>query len=300
MPQTSDAAQYLKIALPKPTPIYGIVVRGSNNEYDLFVTSFKVVYSFDDIVYHPVVLSGTAQTFRGPIDAASPVETLFGTPIEAKYVRIYPLTWNTDIALQAELLGCDIYPSTTVRPQPIIETSTRLPTTHVNIIVDTPFCDDPMGVDDGRLLPQNIKFSSVKLPAGSVRLSSTTSAGWQPQLNTQLEYVVVDFLESRVLTGLSTRGGNAGWVTSFVLKYSMDGRVWNAYEDNTRHVKSFLANYDGVSVKTNYFEKPINARFIRVVPTNWHSTIELKLEPIGCFKAYRKYRHRETICDRES
>lgn len=50
----------------------------------------------------------------------------------------------------------------------------------------------------------------------------------------------------------------------------------------------FLGNVDSENVKKNYFKSPINAQFLKITPTRWHSAIELKLEPIGCYLPYRK------------
>lgn len=45
--------------------------------------------------------------FRGPIDGIEPVEQKFYRPIEAKIIRIYPLTWHNGIAVKVELIGCE-------------------------------------------------------------------------------------------------------------------------------------------------------------------------------------------------
>lgn len=294
MPLNDDAKQYLKIKLPQFQPIYGVIVRG-NSATDSFVTSFKILFSYDGIVYHPVAIrDGSTQIFRGPIDGHTPVESVFGVPIEAQYLQIYPLTWHTAIALQVELLGCD--PNGSV---PVTETTTSLPitttTTYVDVIHDDkPLCDEPMGLDNGQLGNDQIRVSSFKsankkAAINALKLSSPLG-GWRPLLNTQNEYVLIDFLGTRLLTGIKTKGGPFGWVSGFQVKYSPDGITWNMYEDSlTRSPKTFLANFDANTEKRVAFEKPINAQFLKIIPTNWHETIELKLEPMGCFKPYREY-----------
>lgn len=44
--------------------------------------------------------------FRGPVDNQTPKKQMIEPPIEAKVVRIRPLTWHGDIAVRLELVGC--------------------------------------------------------------------------------------------------------------------------------------------------------------------------------------------------
>lgn len=84
-------------------------------------------------------------------------------------------------------------------------------------------------------------------------------------------------------------GGEYGWVKAYTVAYSKDKVIWNKILDPATHKpKHFLANYDGESQVKNYFVQPINARYLKIQPIKWHSTIEMKLEPLGCFLPYRK------------
>lgn len=98
--------QYLQIGFDKPTPLFGVKIRGSP-KFDQYVTSFKILHSFDGIAFHYLVdETGGPQIFRGPIDASTPVESLFKIPIESKVLRIYPLTWHGSISIRIEVFGC--------------------------------------------------------------------------------------------------------------------------------------------------------------------------------------------------
>lgn len=105
-PEFTNEDQFLQIDLGRQEPIYGIVVRGSPL-YDEYVTSFKVLYSPDGQTFYYVLNDeNRPQIFRGSIDSATPVKTIFDTPFEAKLVRINPQTWNNGISLRVELIGC--------------------------------------------------------------------------------------------------------------------------------------------------------------------------------------------------
>lgn len=278
--------------------------------FDQFVTSFKILHSHDGNVFHYLVEENTVDTpqlFRGPIDNRNPVETPFQVPIEAKSVRVYPLTWHELVAVRLELLGCNTTAEerplttvtttnksakTTTTPKMITtpKTSTTILTTRRPHVVETtekPMCDEPMGLDNGIMIPDQVEVSSHKTSSKPFELLKLTAPnGWSPKLNTLKEYVLFDFLEPRMVTGLQSKGGPAGWVTVYRVEYSLDRSAWNAIEDDKQKPRQFLANFDGYSLRTNTFEKPVNTRYLKVVPLKWHESIQMKIEPIGCFKPY--------------
>lgn len=87
---------------------------------------------------------------------------------------------------------------------------------------------------------------------------------------------------------MATKGGEYGWVKSYTISHSKDDVIWNKIQDyDTGKPRQFLANVDSENVKKIYFPTPINARYVKIQPTKWRSAIELKLEPIGCYKPYR-------------
>ncbi|CRK93314.1 CLUMA_CG006855, isoform A [Clunio marinus] len=143
--------------------------------------------------------------------------------------------------------------------------------------------------------PNQITFSSIK-DAGSVKtkvrknpleiIKLSSTRGWMPLTVSMTEYVLFDFIENRKLTGIVTKGGEYGWVKSFNVLYSQDNIIWNKIEDDSGDAFEFLANVDAYKIKKNFFKSPVNARYMKIQPTKWHSTIELKIEPIGCFVPY--------------
>lgn len=271
--------------------------------FDQFVTSFKILHSHDGNVFHYLVEENTIDTpqiFRGPIDNRNPVETPFQVPIEAKAVRIYPLTWHESIAVRLELLGCDTNPDqityttsspTTRKPNVTTTITTTTQRPYVVEYTEKPMCDEPMGLDNGIMSSEQIEVSSyqatVAKPVKPIELLKLNALyGWQPKRNTLKEYVIFDFIEPRVVTALHTKGGPLGWVTMYRVEYSLDRITWNAIDDGNQIPKQFLANFDEYSLRKNHFEKPVQTRYLKVVPLKWHETIQMKIEPIGCFKPY--------------
>ncbi|CAK9818181.1 SSPO [Anthophora quadrimaculata] len=279
-PEYTTTDQWLDIKFQRPESVYGIVLQGSEVE-DKFITSYKVLFSEDGQSFS-YVLDDRRQpsVFRGPIDQYKPVEQKFHEPIEAKVVRLNPLSWHNGIATKVELLGCQEMITTTI-------SVTEIPTV-TSVITEkivNPVCDEPMGLDDGLLFSEQISVSSSStelLP----NLKLTSPSVWHPKLDNPHQFVTIDFLEPRTLTGVATKGGERTWTTVYKVFYSNDDHQWNPVVDENGYEREFLGNFDSDTVKRNYFDKPLNARYLKVQPIKWHEHIGLKLEILGCFSPY--------------
>ena len=144
--------------------------------------------------------------FRGPLEHSGTQRHNFEAPVEARYVRLEPQTWKHAIALQFELFGCVNMTIMTTR-KPVIQQ-----------------CTDRMGIEVGRISDDQITFSSVLQESEfqhgieQVRLDhGGVSSGWRPAISSRQEWIRVDLLEPRNLSGLLTQGGNGNaWVESFI------------------------------------------------------------------------------------
>uniref|UniRef100_A0AAR5PSZ2 F5/8 type C domain-containing protein n=1 Tax=Dendroctonus ponderosae TaxID=77166 RepID=A0AAR5PSZ2_DENPD len=241
-----------------------------------------VLYSPDDGTNFYYVLNSESpprpQIFRGSIDPFTPVRQIFSTPFEAKRVRIKPQTWNNAIALRVEIIGCSEESPTTT---PSFEyLTTQLP--------KVAHCDDEMGLRNGSMVDQQISVSSEASQAvGKTHIRLNSESSWQPLSDSTTEWVQLDFLEPRDITGIVSKGGKKGWVTTYAVKYSHNGKDWNpVVDEHSQNEKTFLGNFDHNSPQVNNLAMPINARYLRVLPIKWHKTIQLRLEIHGCFKPY--------------
>lgn len=290
-PEINDQMQYLQIAFPKPTPLFGIVIRGSPI-FDQYVKKFKILHSIDGKAFNYLIdETETPQIFPGSVDSRTPIKTLFKIPIKSKVLRIYPLVWHGSISMRIEILGCSKYTppiiqAPTIKPPEILNQATT--PRHIDEQVQL-MCDEPMGIDNGQMSPQQITVSSIKhgiKPAEAMKLSA--KRGWNPNINSPNEFVHFDFMDARTLTGIKTKGGEYGWVTAYNVLYSPDNLFWSKVLDGDGEPKVFLGNYDSETVKVNNFKMPLNARHLKIVPIKWHETIEMMIEPLGCFKPYRE------------
>lgn len=123
----------LDIKFQKPESIYGIIVQGSAME-NKFVTSYKVLYSENGHTFSYVADGQKEpQIFRGPVDQFKPVEQKFYEPIEAKVIRVNPLSWHNDIAMKVELLGCQEMVTTSVSVTENVSATTTMITEEIII-----------------------------------------------------------------------------------------------------------------------------------------------------------------------
>lgn len=273
-----DEHQYLDVNLGAVEPVYGVVTRG-NQEAHEFVTSFKVMFSSDGVGYSYVLDEDhQPKIFRGPIDNQEVVTSIFPHPIEAKYIRINPNTWQNEIALNLQILGCkEISTSVTIIPSTVV-----------------PVCTDSMGLHEGLLSKDQVTVSSSRTDFNPQNAALSSVTAWIPFSNSPNEWIQFDFLSARVLTGVSTKGSDVPnnvlseeeWVEAFQVQFSQDGEDWNKILDDQMKEKTFAGNFDAITLNTVYFNKPLNARFVRIYPTKWHKGISLRIEILGCFKPY--------------
>lgn len=83
-------------------------------------------------------------------------------------------------------------------------------------------CTDEMGMENGLITDEQITLSDFGVGRGvkEVRLNrGGVSTGWKPSRSSRQEWVKIDLLEPRNLTGIIVQGGGGEeWVESFIRK----------------------------------------------------------------------------------
>ncbi|CAH1404838.1 unnamed protein product [Nezara viridula] len=293
-PGQYDFNQHLEIDLGRPDVIYGLTVKGDIflNEY---VTNYHVLYSLDGVAFSYIMYNDLPQVFKGPSYHLDSQFQMFIHPIEARYVRINPVNWIGAPAMKIELYGCqpsatsiptEDTPSTTV---PSIETTVTTETPEITS-TNSPVCTDKMSnyMNDGQ-----IKVSSSKVPVTANLISVYNGEGWAPLVSNPDQWLQFDFLGERTLTGVMTSGGGfelskvlPSWVMSYYILYSPDENNWSPVLGTDGTKKLFYGNKDNTNIKTNIFLMPIRARYIRIVPFEWHNSIALRAQMLGCYEPY--------------
>ncbi|XP_032239229.1 lactadherin [Nematostella vectensis] len=122
-----------------------------------------------------------------------------------------------------------------------------------------------------------------------VHISGVTYGAWSPHTSQVGEYLQVDLLRMMQINKVATQGQPTqsidgtqkepnmnNWVTRYGLSYSSDGLTWTTYPHE------FNGNSDRDTVVSHILPVTIPARFIRVLPKNWHGIIALRVELFGC------------------
>ncbi|XP_019647156.1 PREDICTED: lactadherin-like [Branchiostoma belcheri] len=158
-------------------------------------------------------------------------------------------------------------------------------------------CSAPLGMESGAIEDSQLTASSFRstswgnsYPPEEARLNNDDGAWYPAQYDTD-EWLQVDLLVKKQITGIKTQGHQYVWTFGTIDYYVKKFKVLYSDVNNEAHLvtfqesgsdKIFDGNTDADGVKTNNFEPPINARFIRLMATDWRWRIALRLELLGC------------------
>ncbi|XP_045445614.1 hemocytin-like [Melitaea cinxia] len=273
-PDQNDRNPYIQVELPQIEPIYGVILQGSPL-FDQYVSSYDIMYGDDGLVFSTVDgPDGKPKIFRGPVDNKTPVKQMIKPPIEAKYVRIRPISWHDNVAVRLELIGCEELTTTVLFI--FISILLALAESFLN-------CTEPLGL--GANLPAHMITASSNNDAVT-NLKLDGKSGWKPLYSTPGEWIMFDFTSPRNLTGIKTKGGPSGFVTAYNIMYTSNLTTFNPLLDENGATRLILANFDSNTAVLNEFRPPIRAQYLKVLPVKWEENIEMRVEPIGCFEPY--------------
>ncbi|XP_047437308.1 lactadherin-like isoform X2 [Mugil cephalus] len=268
---THDRNPWIEIDMQQKMRLTGIITQGASRmgaaEY---IKAFKVASSFDGNSYTTYKASGQRKdmVFVGNSDNDSTKTNLFDPPIVGQYIRIIPVVCRRACTLRMELVGCELNG-----------------------------CSEPLGMKSRLISDEQLSASSTFRTWGIdtftwhpqfARLDKVGKTNaWSPAHNNRSEWIQVDLGKTKRLTGIITQGakdfGVVQFVSVFKIAYSNDGESWRTVkEEDTSKDKLFQGNTDNNSHKRNLFESPFYARYVRVVPWEWHERITLRMELLGC------------------
>ncbi|XP_034031812.1 milk fat globule EGF and factor V/VIII domain containing b isoform X3 [Thalassophryne amazonica] len=272
-----DRTPWIEINMQRKMRFTGIVTQGASRVGTAeFIKAFKVASSLDGRTYTVYKKDGkkSEHVFVGNVDNHSTKTNLFDPPIIAQYIRIIPVVCRKVCTLRMELVGCEL-----------------------NVYSKTSGCSEPMGMKSRLVSDRQITASSAFRTWGIeaftwyphyARLDKQGKTNaWTAATNNQSEWLQVDLESPKKITGIITQGakdfGCIQFVMAFKVASSDDGQSWTIVKDETTgQDKIFPGNSDNNVHKKNVFEPPIYARFVRILPWEWHERITLRLELLGC------------------
>jgi len=308
-PDDTDVNPYIQIDLLEPTHVTGFITQGKP-ETNEFVTTYTVYFSNDGVNFLPYTDEfNRPVTFTANSDSTTPVTNLLDVnrPITAQYFQIHPTTWNEDIAMQVEALGCKEPTTTTATVGTTTQTTTPIivvSTTGTTMITTTTTpagplpCQEPLGMESGEIKPEQITASSVYPdpivshgPEQAIlnNLPNVDGTGaWSPSPDDVNPYLQVDLGELVQVTGFITQGRPEHtpeqYVTEYTVYYSTDGINFIPYTDDTNTPVVFNANTDTTTPVTNLvsISRPILAQYVQIHPQSYNEYPSMQLEILGC------------------
>uniref|UniRef100_A0A8D0EQ07 Discoidin, CUB and LCCL domain containing 1 n=1 Tax=Strix occidentalis caurina TaxID=311401 RepID=A0A8D0EQ07_STROC len=108
--EPGSEAAWLELDLGTRRNVTGIITKGSSEQYNYYVTSYRVSSSRDGKNWRPYRGSGGQEdkVFEGNTDSHGEVSNAFIPPIVARYVRVTPQRWHQRVALKVALVGCQL------------------------------------------------------------------------------------------------------------------------------------------------------------------------------------------------
>ncbi|XP_069749438.1 coagulation factor V-like isoform X2 [Narcine bancroftii] len=258
---------WIQVDLKKIMLIHGIITQGARHYFrHIFVDQFYISYSLDTYTWKNYKSNTTLDTkiFKGNIDGTGQVKNYFKPPIVAQYVRVYPKPSGRPLALRMELLGCDLQS-----------------------------CSLPLGMEKAIIKNYQLSASSfwVSSSAWIPSLARLNQKGftnaWVPKRNNPHEWLQINFLQRKKITGVITQGASyLKWpmfVKEYIISYSDNCKRWTVIKDcQSLKKKVFKGNVDSSSHVQNTFDVPIFAQFLRIIPQTWQKNIALRVEILGC------------------
>ncbi|XP_074639743.1 lactadherin-like isoform X1 [Acropora palmata] len=243
---------------------------------------------------------------KGNHDGRSVVRHNFSSPINASYIRVYPVAYRYRICMRMELYGytnCSSAVSTIPSPKPqsaannaapenvspIIRTTAALSTEKPVNLTWNNECSSPLGLEDVRIedsqLTAQSYYESLSIGGGisvdtepkCARLNKNNCAWCAPRGNGQ--YLQVDLGRDFKITGIATQGFEAlsdYYVKRYRVSHSRNGLRWSIFQQVMK------GNRDGRSVMRHNFTPPVYARYIRVYPKTYKYRICMRMELYGC------------------
>ncbi|XP_061756103.1 coagulation factor VIII [Nerophis ophidion] len=262
----TDHASWLQVDLLRPTLLHAVETQGvSSNLRDNYISHFTVSYSQDQQQWTTYQGNHTTRPnqFQGHMDNSKVKRNLFNPPIVARYIRIHPKHFMLRPALRMELLGCDLNS-----------------------------CSYPLGLSSGRIT--DIRASTHRsslLRSWKPSLARLHQKGivnaWRPKSNNPGEWLLVDLMAVKRITGVVTQGATSllteMMVTQFAVSVSDDGNSWSSVlEEDSHNEKIFTGNTSPDKEALTVFEPALFGRYLKIHPRGWVNDIALRLEVLGC------------------
>ncbi|KAM6431592.1 adipocyte enhancer-binding protein 1 isoform 1-T1 [Liasis olivaceus] len=107
--EDDSSIQWIQVDTRRITKFTGVITQGRDSLlHEDFVTSFYIGFSNDSQNWLMYSNGYEEMLFHGNVDKDTPVMTEFPEPKVARFIRVFPLTWNGSLCMRLEVLGCPL------------------------------------------------------------------------------------------------------------------------------------------------------------------------------------------------
>ena len=242
----------------KTASIVGVAIMGRAPGPDTqYVKTFKVKY-YDANTWKDV---DAGATFTGNTDMTTKVEVKFATPVNTRYIRIYPQTWEGHMSLRAGL----------------ITNSTNDGST-----------SELLNIAPAKRTASS-QWDDVTWPPGNGTLNN--ASGWHiangTDPTTSPQWYEMSMDTAKKVTGVAIQGRGLGndpavewnwqWIQSFKVDYKNSSGAWTPVDNGF----IFSGPGDKDSIVWALFETPVNTTGIRVYPKTWDGWMSGRFDLLG-------------------
>ena len=250
-PKTAAIGEWYQLDNGVVGKIAGIAIQGRKDSEGKtwgpqYVKTFKVKSKGADGVWKDVE---AGKVYTGNTDANTQVFVTFATPVDARYIRIYPQTWSQHPSLRADIVAG--------------ETRTdKTPT-----VVDVPY--------SGHKSSGNWGGDAIGTSHGAGRLDSTRA--WSADANAVGKWYELDNGSATDISGVVIKGRPDGqwinqYVTSFKAQYKDSAGAWKDVDGGY----IFEGSLTGDSQANVFFKEPVNTSAIRIYPQTWNNHMSMR------------------------
>ena len=113
---------------------------------------------------------------------------------------------------------------------------------------------------------------------GSGRLNARY--GWLAASNTLGQFMQIDLRKVKTVSGVVTQGRQDWyeWVTAFAVQVSENGADWTDVQCGNW----FQGNTNRNSKLKTFFQEPVQARFVKILPKTWHGRVAMRAGVLVC------------------
>ncbi|XP_031559858.1 EGF-like repeat and discoidin I-like domain-containing protein 3 isoform X2 [Actinia tenebrosa] len=273
----NDASPYLQIDFQQETVVRELATQGLEEPSGNWVTEYALNYSCDGATWTAYKDEGDdkQKVFKANTDDSTIVKVHLKLPVIARMIRFRPLKKRNHgmACMRVEMYGCKSNP-------------------------DKQFsdCSVAVGVENGQIANAQMTSSSHsqshfpyygRLNNKNKVVDGNVSWGaWCTNEVRNKQYLQVDLGNTRSISGVAIQGyAKGGWVTKFMLQYSLNLKEWNLYKDfNSSKNMVFDGSWDAETIIKHDLNVNVQTRYVRFIPTAWKTSgnICMRVEVYQC------------------